>query len=344
MKALGIIAIVLLCGAVFVGIEMRAMPGEYSSALAASSGLQWHLHDDPGPIGEPATWSATATQPIERGGSVAMEAICDDHTIGLEFEYHASRDDDAHSRFEMRAGGTVHIMYRADNGDIHEAVSQNNHPNTADVMFTYDMSDADQNGAAQEPGALVAAATAAFFPGLAPQDLRTFLHAQENRFELPLGNGSKAVIVINPRDRRFEELVMACKISLKRFDADSAKQRAADHAAAQATSDEQAKAEARQSEQSTALQTHITALTQACTNGNVALRVNSGPVNLEDAQNAASVWVFGGQSVQAVADPEAAAHGKCTVEFMQGNRDVTGKLPMGSLDVADSGATPAPNP
>ena len=338
---LGILAIALLGVAGAVVMSMHGLPPDFGNAIAADGTLHWHLHDEPGPLGKAPGISATAAHYLPGGGSIAMEAKCDDHTLAIEFEYHVTDGDLTHSAFERQGtDGFVHAFYRADNGELHEFVSGNSHVNVTDVMFTYEMSDAGQHGIFQQPGGMVGAVAMVLNPGLAPQDLRTFLHAQENRFELPLGNGSKEVIVIDPKERRFGELLETCKISLKRFDDDAAKQQATDEAAARAKSAAEDQQKEQDAARQSALVTHMAALSQACTAGDVELRVN-GPINLQDASNASNAWVFGGQIVQSVADAGAVTQGKCAVVFMQGSREVTGKLPMGSLDLADSGQAPA---
>lgn len=307
----------------------------------------WNVENKPGPIGEAPTLTATLTQNDDNGGSVFVTATCDDTTIALEFEYHAKQDDDAHSRIETQGTGQyVHLPYRIDDSDIQEAVSQTNHTNTADAVFAHEMSDADAASPPQ-PGEVITKGVVKLFstllPGLGPQDLRAFLHAQNVRFEVPVSDGTKDVVVIRPQESSFQGFVAACKIDLKRFDDDVAKQQEAEKAAAQAKAEAQADTDARQKEQqeaaAQAAQQRADALKQACTTGQSVLRVTQ-TVNLEGNEHSSTTYVFSNQMVQANADPEAVADGKCSISFARGTSELTGQVPMSALQVADSGSAP----
>lgn len=339
----------ILIGLAAAGVAVFALKdGKLAGIVPAalSGDPVWSVENKAGPIGENPTLTATQTQNDDNGGSVFITATCDDSTISFDFEYHAKQDDDAHSRLETQGTGEyVHVPYRIDDGEIKEAISQTNHTNTADALFAYEMSDA---AAPAQPGEVIAKGVgkliSGLIPGLGPQDLRAFLHAQNVRFEIPVADGTKDVVVVRPQENTFQSFVSACRIDLKRFDDDVARQQQAEKAAAEAKAKAQADADALQKAQqdaaTLAAQQRSDALRQACTAGQGELRVTQ-TVNLEGSSS--TTWVFSGQMVQASPDPDAVAAGKCSVSFARGNGELSGQLPLSALEVADNASAPAPD-
>jgi len=78
-------------------------------------------------------------------------------------------------------------------------------------------------------------------------------------------------------------------------------------------------------------------------------------VPLEGAQHGImTTYVFGGQIVQVVADVDAVALNKCSVQYTRGNDTFAGQVPLNALQVVDTvpasipapeaPASPAPQP
>jgi hypothetical protein len=327
--------------------------GAGTGASQGSGDLDWQVKAVADDVQNTKSLEADAEHDMEDGGKVQITGTCDDSSIQLEFAYFAKDKDD--SAYETQ--GTeevVHVPYRFDQGDPQEAISKTKYDNTADITFSYEKpepsaNDTDESNNDTESsdgfakvlsGVMDEAAKLAAEEG--PQDLRSFLHAQQARFELPLKGGHSEVVTINPQDDGFQRFVSACKIDLKKFDAEVAAQKAADKAAADRAAQEKAHAAAA-TEQAAAQATD--AVKQVCTTGQGMLRVNDESI-VENSQADGKPYAYslaGGETVTPIADPTAVASGKCSVTFPSRYGTITGELWIKSLAVADSAPAPAAN-
>ena len=330
-------ALALCAGASLSSCDDKNGSGGSQSQGGGSSDLSWSVGYEKDKLNPQL--EATATHTIDGGGEVDMKATCDSDTDGsaitLNLEYHAkdaSTNNDANSSYATVGSGAferVSIPYQIDGGEIQTASSQTDYRNSANVVFAY----INPNGKT-DAGGMIAEMTGKMFGGI--QDLQPFLHAHDVRFQLPLGDGTTEIVAVNPQDSDFQSFVSQCKIDIKSIDAAVAQQQADEKAAADAKA--QADADAAKAQQALqdaaaqAAQAGADAVKQACATGQGTLRMTGAATNLEGAQaGITTVYVFSGQVVQPVADPDAVADGKCSVEFTRDGSDLTGKLPLSSL-------------
>jgi hypothetical protein len=96
-----------------------------------------------------------------------------------------------------------------------------------------------------------------------------------------------------------------------------------------------------QKELQLASQQRTDAVRQTCLTGRGTLNV-VGATFVDGARfHVPSVWANDGQMVQPVADPDAVASGKCTVDFRQGGHSFVGRIAMGSLRPAGTASAHA---
>ncbi len=328
-RIIGVIAAgVFVVGAAWFGLKGGGTRG----GVGLLGAPEWQVGTDTDKLTGAKSPRAMLRQTTEGGGEIDVNATCDGSTIVIDFQYNAKNDTEANSAFETQGTGRyVHISYRIDSGEVQEAISRTDYPNTADAVFAYEMADA-----AAQPGDILTEGLNSLF-GLGPRDLRAFLHAHEVRFGLPLANGTQEVVSIHPQDPSFREFVAACKIDLKAFDDDAAQKEASVKAAAQKEIDERARMEEEAKRQQEAAARQAEALKEACTNGERRLHVTGTSV-IEGAadQDATTVYAFAGQTVDAIADPSAVGEGKCSIRFTRGDEEIGGKVPMSALEVADA--------
>ncbi len=202
------------------GSAQRAKPPEPPSGV-----LDWDVRAEKNKLTDAITLSATAKHRTDDGGSVYVTGTCDYHSISLEFEYHAKTDADTY--YETQGTGQfVHIRYRLDSDDVLEAVSSSKYKNVATLLFVYPVPQiSKERPPSHSPETQYLEGVAmALFLGVAPQDLRKFLHANVVRIELPLGGGLEDTLKIDVRDSGFQRFISACKIDVRRFDADAESQ------------------------------------------------------------------------------------------------------------------------
>ncbi len=186
---------------------------------------EWHIGTVDDKLTDSANVRATLEHDTPTGGKIYLTADCSPNAIQINFEYHAKTKDRSYLDAEG-SEAVVRIPYRFDQGEVREVLSKTQYNNDADILFAYALPDPHETPMdVVSNGAFVFAQ--ALLPGIGPQDLRGFLHAQEVRFELPLGGGAKEVITVHPQEDSFQQFVRLCKIDLKRFDADAARARRA---------------------------------------------------------------------------------------------------------------------
>jgi hypothetical protein len=334
-------AVVIAVGAAWIGLKGGG--ANSGSGLFGSGDTAWEVATDTDKLTGAKSPKATLRHATDDGGTINVTATCDSSTIAFDFEYHAKTDDDAHSAFEMQGEGQyIHIPYRIDSGEVQEVVSKAQYANLAEAVFAYDLPNA--SGPAQSGDPLmngIAAMATAFAPGLGPQDLRKFLHANEVRFELPLAGGKSEVVGVRPQDAAFQEFVAACRIDLAAFDADAGKKDADARAAADQKAADQAKAnlEAKQHDDAivAAAQARVVAMKNACTTGGVTLRVLGGTTLSAPDNEAENIGrVDYGQIIETIADPAAVARGFCLIHFARDGQDVKGMILVGDLEPAST--------
>jgi hypothetical protein len=316
------------------------------SGTQTSGDLVWQVKTVTDKLTDAKSIEADTEHDMDDGGQIQITGTCNDSAIKLEFAYFAK--DDKNSALAMQENGDVSIRYRFDNGDVNAVTNNTDHSNTIAVVFAYQTSGSDDDGAISAITKLVNAL------GSGPQDLRGFLHARQVRFELPLANGTAEVVSINPQDSGFQSFVSACKIDLATFDADAAKQQAVakaaadqkaqqDAAAATAAAQQQAEQQQAAQQQAEAAQQNAEAVKKACTTGQGTLSAK-GTTSIDLTKGGVlDTWVYTGQVVQPVADPDAVAAGKCSVEFTHGEHDVAGRISLGSLEAANAPPAQAGN-
>ncbi|HWD25749.1 MAG TPA: hypothetical protein VG387_01190 [Rhizomicrobium sp.] len=283
----------------------------------ALGGPVWSVGTETDKLTDAKTLVATSEHDTENGGKVFMTATCDSSTIAIDFEYHAK--DKADDAYETAGEDqNVDIAYRIDNGDVQDAVSHTGHSNTADAVFTYEMSDAKQPptfGDALMKGL-------GSMTGLGPQDLRSFLHAHEIRFELPLAGGAKEVIGIYPQEASFQGFVAACNIDLKAIDEDAAKQQAAN-----APPSNPNNPAPNDTELTAAAQQDADVVRTDCTTGEGRLRVlTDAPLKPMTDAFGVDLRLYNGLIVAPVANSDAVAQGYCVVAFTRLNKEVSGEI------------------
>jgi len=188
-----------------------------------SAGLDWQVKSVRDKLTDATSIEADAEHDMDSGGKIQVTGTCNESAV--QFEFASFGKDGQGSSFETDGSdGDVAIRYRVDSGDASEFDSKTKYTNTAAIVFAYQMADPNQDSGVALIGQLAAAL------GGGPQDLRRLLHARQVRFQLPLAGGQTEVISIDPQDAGFQSFVSACKIDLKKFDEDAAKQQALTHA------------------------------------------------------------------------------------------------------------------
>jgi hypothetical protein len=223
----GAVVVTAGIGAFYFAKQARPAPGSQPPGSVEAL-PEWVLDTVTDKLSDTRHIQATSLRATDNGGKLYITADCSPTAIAFGFEYHGKTKEDTYLD-TVGDDAIVHIGYRFDQGDVHEALSKSEYSNSADILFGFDLGDDRNSGS---PADLIAKGALAFaqalVPGVGPQDLRGLLHANEVRFELPLARGFKQVISIHPQDPTFQSFVRSCKIDLKRIDAVAAARAAKD--------------------------------------------------------------------------------------------------------------------
>lgn len=127
---------------------------------------------------------------------------------------------------------------------------------------------------------------------------------------------------------RYKQASDAAGDAVRREFSDGPVDRAATKAAEKKKAQEQAAAAAAQAKQQQVAQQRYDAVKQNCLTGQGTLSV-TGTMELQGRD---AVFLYSGDVVQPIADPDAVARGQCSVAFTRQGRDYSGTLPLAFLE------------